>query len=231
MGKTAKRPNKDEWIAEQIHAQLASICRQAYILARDRWIATRQSGGVGYTPGPRWDGGQHRNKTYKSIWPKVAAFVTEHKLNPFFLARSLCEHVSDSDRPPLPNSMYSTKSLATYAEYKLQMERNIAASFLSNSTLVRSRLAYYQSAYKYSEPDAVLYLLTNPRVQITHLYRYCLARAAGFDALVEELAPAAAMEIMGLEKVYKRIWGDFLPEDFVMTAQQVLMKRESKEEL
>lgn len=231
MGKMMKRPSKDEWLAEQVHAQLASICRQAYILARNRWIATRQISGVGYDPGPRWDGGQHRNKTYKSIWPKVAAFVTEHKLNPFFLARSLCEHVADSDRPPLPNMMYSPKSLAIYAEYKLQMERNIAASFRSNSALVRSRLAYYQSAYKYSEPNAVLYLLTNPRVQITHLYRYCLARAAGFNALVDELAPAAAMEILGLEKMYERVWGDFLPKDFVATAQQILMKREVKEEL
>jgi hypothetical protein len=73
-------------------------------------------------------------------------------------------------------------------------------------------------------------VLTNPHTMISYLYRYCLAKKAGFDILAAEFAPRAALEVMGLEHEYAKLWGDFIPRGFLQSAQHILMNRKEVDE-
>jgi hypothetical protein len=76
-----------------------------------------------------------------------------------------------------------------------------------------------------SEADAALEIVTNPQSDISDLFRYCAAYHKGFHTLAQDYAPAAVTQIIGLEEIYLRHWGSFVPPEIVDIVQKAYDQR------
>ena len=227
--KKSKRQSVDEWTADTLAQQMAPVCRDAYIMARRIWGA-RTGDRNEYKPGTHWDGGMHRGKEYKSIWPRIANFMLKHRLNPFMAVRTVFDTAVGSRNPPFPNMLLSTNYLADYEIAKLQARNEVRGQLESNIAYARTQIHFQMQIFKRSHREAVLDIVLSPQSHLSELFRYCLAHAEGYDGTADKYLPRAIMQYAGLEDVYTDLWKKWLPKKLTVLARSMFISSIEKTE-
>lgn len=100
-------------------------------------------------------------------------------------------------------------------QVSLQIQRTVAATAIS--FLQRGGMDF---------TDSHASALTDERLSLSALFRYCLAcslrdKAPVFDRIADNYSIAAAVQFEPSRKEYVGTWKGWLPEDFVETASRV----------
>lgn len=219
---------------------MANICREAYITERttyeirkDRRLAERRPPYV-YKPGPRWDGGRNEDGVeYEAIWPKIAAFMIEHELEPIECIRKRFALAKGSN-PPWPTQIAVVSYLDTYKGLtEVLAEEDVQIAFELDKKYCLT--AYGSQRYNVGDktPQTVwTAILLDMSLDVTPLMRYCLAKELGLDKVVKMLEDRALLQYMKSPSTYDKVWGKHIPPELASASSAILssirLKRSKK---
>lgn len=194
---------------------------------RDLYIRERRSfssikgkyiSGKGYLPGPQWDGGKNsagHNRT--PIWPKIALFIAEKKLDPLKFIRASFEYASRY--PPEPNFLLSDTALKRY--YMLCEtggKLDLATAAQLQKELLKANLYKYIGMQDWTQEEVLATVLLDETVEMGPLFRYSMASKFKLPTIQNEYFNAAVFEYMRDQDAYDAQWADIIPSDFSKTA-------------
>lgn len=167
---------------------------------------------------PSWDGGLGANgKHHENIWPRIASFCLENKLQPTTLVKAMF-HNAQKRRPPTPNAACGPKALQRYKEYDapavgISLEADHKHRLEAQKQCVAASVFRLQKYSEKDEKSAWRQAITNPTDPLTPLFRYCVARNQGWEDIAEMYQGQAEYQYDFSPEVYNAVWGDWLPDD------------------
>lgn len=204
--------------------ELAARCRQIYIAERNHF--ERSIGNTaGYkNPGPTWDGGvSSTGRTNKAIWPKIALFMLEHGLDPAvcIALRFQAAQRAGKGSPPMPNQIALASHLPLYTSSAASTVDTAAfeIALRTERELCCSRLMYLQKYVGLSSEAARKFVIYDTSLQLSPLFRYCLAVAVGIADAADEFKEAAAGQFLLAPDGYAKAWKSVLPPKFATEAR------------
>lgn len=210
--------------ARRLLEEMTQRVREAYILERRRWELRVTGRPSDYRSSEKWDGGENprTGKRTAGVWPKVAAFVLEHRLEPCAFIRSQFEDVVDRDRCPLPNQLYNQNALGRWKE-RSTSDLRIVAVYLDacKSNVQLQVMDTKETMPEWSEREVWAFVLTDGTTELDPLFRYCMAEKLGLVDVADTYEESAAAQYVRDEPNYDEIWGDLIPYEFKMRARQV----------
>ena len=209
----------------QVMKELASQVRTAYIEERRLWEAHKHpetgEDSRPYVPGPYWDGGKNRltGKARPPYWPRVVKFLVENGIQDFrgyiaaqFAARNVMGPVAT------PKNLVGEKALRIWSKWKKgKKERaaSISSRFNCQKQILRCALVAQHEDLPDLSPEQIRQdVLLDTDLELSPLFRYCLAVSEG-EARIAKLYETAAMaEFLSNDEAYCRVWREWIPEHF-----------------
>ncbi len=172
-------------------------------------------------------------KARSSVWTTLAAYFLTHRIDPdLFMRAQFSPAALKLDRPPEPNELLSSNRLALYHDTVQSMERTIAVSLTSQRSKATVEIAFAEAAGK-TPLDAYMWVLTNDGIELSPLFRYCLARSltgVQFQDVARHYLPAAVLQYIYFAAAYEQHWGAYLPPGFARVAEQLYARAQADEE-
>jgi len=205
--------------------------KKTYVFERS--FLQQYRGGDKYSPSPSYDG--------KSRWD-----TPEEKLTPNGWVKSYKEVESKTGMPPslyvrilfkvlrgssvytpTPAQLASPKMLELVQRYLFKLLRHLREQFVAEAQRAQTAITIQERGAGHRRPLAVYYALTDNRVGLSPLFKYCLAHetaraCVNCDAKdVERLNRVAskwkfdaAMDYSLFPDKYDEVWGSTIPESF-----------------
>jgi hypothetical protein len=216
--------------AERYLALIAERCRDAYIrerthydLRRNPKLADRKPP-YRYRPAPKWDGGEDdAGYEHQAIWPKIAAYMIEHGLDPYTCVRKRFEMVRGGVAP-WPNQIAQPAHLDIYkGDSELLSVDQVRTAFDLEKEYCRMGL----NSTRFNRPgvpdlDIWKSLLLDDTVDISPLMRYCVATELKLHDVAKVYHLTAMSQYMVAPKVFNAIWGKAIPRELSEQAEEVL---------
>lgn len=197
---------------------MANVIRAAYYAAHRDYTSKRSGlpSSAGSTRSPRWDGGTDAmGRNHKPVWPKIAAFVAEHKLDPNRLIRTAFLGAAHG-KPPQPNMLYGVKALEAYhngsgvAEDIDAIYRAQAGEFTEQVDRLTDK--------GMPTASAVRQVLRDRTLGLSALFRYTAAANVGFADIAREFQNAAQLQYLLNRTSIDAGWGVDIPEELTRAA-------------
>lgn len=151
-------------------------------------------------------------------WEAAVKFFLQHHLNFQRCVKARFDQARQSGQRMFhvhPNSLASAKYLKLYNESCRTLLDEIEAEYDSQRLTCRDYLL--TTAYAYGFPtktQALRYTLFNDAVQLSNLFRYCLAHSERLHDVAEHYEEAAMAQYLLAPREYDQAWKDCLPEGF-----------------
>jgi hypothetical protein len=204
-------------------AELGKTLRELWIEEKRKYAQSQGGNQTKYKPGPRLDGGcDSVGRSFKPIWPRLAKFVLDYKLDPVAFVRSQFE--SCKGRPPVsPQMLTSSMALQRYRHYtannvnivELQLARDIQIRSARDAIELNKRL------YGPTSLDVYRDVILDVNVAITALFRYMLAIECNIPELAQRWYEQALKQYMYEQDAYDLVWGPLIPQDLKLRATNV----------
>lgn len=196
--------------------RLAKHIRSIYIAERRRQAVLRGYHSRPYVPGRHWDGDGKR----EAIWPQLALWSIQHELEPQLLVRAV--FAARTDIMPEPNMLKGERALELYNHYRERYYELLQRSFDSQrrSVVVETTKLRVQYGDKWDQARIYEAVIGDPNLELTALFRYCLACAARRKDLASRYYTAAVLQYVPCRDFYERVWKHWLPAKFVDRAPQ-----------
>lgn len=214
--------------AERYLEWIADICRDAYIsertayeIKKDRKLASRKTA-YRYTPGPRWDGGETDDGVeMQPIWPKIAAFMIKHELEPIACIRKRFL-LAKGSTPPWPTQIAVDTYLDLYKGLKeVISEEETAIRFNLDKEYCRAAIS--SSRYPFEDQTKRwTAMLLDSALDVSPLMRYCLADQLKLPEVKAMLESRALRQYMLAPSVYDKVWGSHIPAELTETGKKIL---------
>jgi len=188
--------------------------RAAWIAAVRELHYRREGEPSRYTPKPIWDGGTCRQtgRTYKAVWPGLAARARQMGLDPVDLVQTLFSHRVGAT--PAPHAMFGEDNVAACRRAAESVGRRAGASLVTEEAVFRS--AVWAAGLTIPDRDAaVRFVLNDVGRTMSALFRYCVAVVYGLPEVAARWRTAAVAQYRKNEKAYNEHWGRILPADLV----------------
>lgn len=190
-----------------VNSEVADLCRTAYVYFR------RLVGDDQYVPGPRWDGGEYHGKRYRSIWPKVAAFVCKHQVNPVNWVRFHFLTVRNGDRPPFPTDLLNARLLEEFKASYVPNVEQITAEWYCQCQSALKEIRLIAEDYQTDPRTAIRMLLASRAHKLSPLFAYCLASQISAGDLAEQFFVPALMQFCESPEAYlSSQWRMIIPD-------------------
>lgn len=204
----------------------AWLVKVTYIQERSRWESFKQGETVTYRPPRSYDG--KKAVTYddelevesakNSVWQKIVEWCEKRKIQPEEYVRS-----AFTDLPvyrqtaPEPNQIMGAKYESKWKEVSVKMEERLAASLAAEKALALRHVVVNQSLYGDTAEFAQHCVLTDGNIDLSPLFRYCLAISIGgklMRKIARKFQAEAVLQFECYRRQYKKTWADVLPEGF-----------------
>lgn len=204
--------NNDEFFDE-----LCKQVREAYILERRFYEerVSRKSSNFGSFKVPHLDGGTDSfGRRHKSVWPKITKFMLDNGLSPRDYFRSVFDLWCGSSAPNI-NAFMSDKALAIGKKYQRIAREQLLHSFYAQKRRAKQEILVtrnYQPIW--SDTDVYRYVITNSTLNLSALFRYCLAINTKQDDLAEIYLIPAIIQYISHPEEYNEIIKNIIPVNF-----------------
>lgn len=202
--------------------KLDELTRQAFIQQRQLWNAKTTGAQEAYVPSTRWDGGVHRGKKYKPIWPTIVDKCLHLQLNPIKTVLMYFENcTSRRDSLPMPNELLSHALLTTL----VKQQPASAAAIMVQEESAKQRLAVYLHSVVYelglNGKDGIAYALMNTQETWSPLLRYMIAVAEDIDQVADRFRDCALTQYLADPGAYDAVFAKSIPGEFIDVAQEL----------
>ncbi len=202
-------------LAAAMLAELSAVCRETYVAYRQ--LQNSLSGErKQYDPGYQWDGGTVKRNgkevTYRPIWPRLAAFMLEHRLEPAACIAYRCSHVDDGSRL-YPNHLLDETWLKELTA-SCRVRGSSVAESLRNQVMVCTSAIMDAREEGLTRKQANLFVLLDLSLELSPLFRYCLLRAERLPKSADRFLAGAAVQFLRSPVAYTKHWGKWLPAGF-----------------
>lgn len=172
---------------------------------------------VNYAPGPRWDGGQDSmGRTYKSIWPRVAAALLTHGADYTAVIQGVFARAGLNS--PTPSELLRTDRYDDFTKRAVNLEEGLAKGLkrqhLTMATQFRFRLSLYNSV-----EQTLVAILYDRSLDLSALYRHCFAKRNDLPDVAFDWFEFAVAQYQRACNAYDKAWGSFLTEDVRSAAE------------
>lgn len=217
--------------------RLALKLKKVYTEEMRRYLVSKgREGGAYYEPSRAFDGfdnpGPEQGKPRPAVWLKVARAVVARGYDVEEYVRAQFE-VFRQEGPPTPAHLLSDRSVQSY-EYARDAAPSEAVPSLSTQVHVaRTRILEALSADRSTSPhDAWRRVISDPTLQLTPLFRYCLAASEGleFADMAESFKEDAALQYCRNPRAYDSEWRDVIPRSFPAEAAKIAERLSGAEE-
>lgn len=156
------------------------------------------------------------------VWDKLAAFFLARKIDAALYIRVQFEPAQLKLRAaPEPHQLITEARLAAYEERKQKLGPALATALASQKEIAAMEIAAVEGDGRSSE-DACAATLVNTSVELSPLFRYCLARSMPgerFRAIAKLYVYAAVRQFMCYREHYCAHWRAWLPSGFPAMAE------------
>lgn len=176
--------------------------------------ATGAASRYGERPSPRWDGGvDEAGRRHGSVWPRVARAARQCGAP---LREFLAAQFRDGSEAPWPNQCHGAEAARRYGARRDGVAARAAARLVAEHRQFLCECAREKLLFGGSEGAAAARAIWNPRAALSPLYRYCVARRVGDEALAERFREEAALQcLVGGADGYRKGWAEMLPRGFL----------------
>lgn len=161
----------------------------------------------------------------QSEWDRLVKFLVENRVDPELYVRISFEPEQlKLERPPEPFQLRSAERLHAYLEARDSMGDVIAAALESQRTLATTEICYLINGGRTNVSQATLTVLSDESLELSPLFRYCLARSmvgVKFQRLAREYLRPAILQFSYYEGHYAEHWNRWLPCGFVEQARKL----------
>jgi len=210
---------KDKKPASLTEQQMARIIRAIYILERRRKEEALTGLPSHYRSHVMWDGGEHRGRTYSSVWLKIARFVLEHRLEPVLLIEA--QFRKPSKIVLEPTGILSSDALFVYQEFTQYLDAHEPISFNHQKQVCRNAAADLYAATNWTDDEIMGSVLFDESLAMTPLFRYCMAKSLKIERVYTDYLHKAVLQYIPRKQLYDNVWGNFIPARFAQKAEQV----------
>ncbi len=155
-----------------------------------------------------------------SIWVRLATFCLSHRIEP----EAYMQAQFDSDemrlrRSPEPAQLMTEGRLCSYREARARHGAMVAQALHSQLGVVRAEVAFTMEAAMSAEA-ATLVVLMNDGIELSPLFRYCIARSIGkaCQLAAKSYRLEAIMQFNCFPEHYVAHWRRYLPVGFATMA-------------
>jgi hypothetical protein len=167
-----------------------------------------------------WDGGTNRDgKRFKSVWVKIVQFAQKNNIDPEVLVESVfgCH---EHGTPPTPQQISGPYGLECVSRYKAVSEERLKLQYRVEKQLAEQ--TFFEVGLRHPEMGGLKKwrrVITSSLVELSGLFRYCMACNLGQADLAEALYARAMQEYSRSPAAWKKIMGDDLPQEFMRVAE------------
>lgn len=190
---------------------LASFIRRVYVAEMRQFSMANSTYGNRLIP--QWDGGEDQHGTrHKPIWPKLAVFIVERRVNPLTFIH-IQFAASRGRKPPLPTMLATELALQRYYTYQSTIDEELRAEFARQQRSLSTQLLLLGQVPDLTPEQRLQMSLQDQRVDANSLFRYCRAVAANLPQLAAKYHDAALTIYLFERAHYDVAWGaSVIPE-------------------
>ena len=221
MSKDGPRRKRHEDHSQVIN-ELANEIRACYIRERRRAESLRFGHESEYRPTAFWDGGETRDGTRrKSVWHSLANFLQTAAVDVEAYVRWRFAHGSLSYILK-PNALLDPAAVEEFraSRESTQAELRTALDF-QKRLLVMEIYKLHEMEPDMSEEDLAQSVLLDGSIELSALFRYSVARGAGYKSLASCYREAAINQYLQSQEAYDAVWGPFIPEKLKLRAKEI----------
>ena len=201
------------------YTELELLLRKLYFACRRDFIAARKGTADTYNEEfhiIHLDGGQKADGRHcPVVWPNLAAFIVNHRLNPEAHIRR-CFSTCPGVEPPTPSLLMSPKSLEQAQNYDSNHVDGVRARWQSFCLFATALLGSRRRDRPYlTEQQAIITVINDPALDAGDLFRYCLARLWGAKPSIERYKMTAVQAYLMDPATYDNVLREYLDEDFL----------------
>jgi hypothetical protein len=206
--------------------------RTCYAQERTRWETMKAGTRVDYVVPKSFDGRPAvtvegecvLEKAKAPVWVTLANWFREQKIHPETYIRLTFDRLThEPERAPEPIQLKSAKYLDQWNKHKDGIAKHIGVALVVERQ--QAEIAYGGLRAGGVEPEtAWAHVLTSDGLELSALFRYCLAVRLGgkrFDRVAAYFEPAAILQFERYRKIYKVQWAGLLPKGFAARSRRI----------
>jgi len=117
-----------------------------------------------------------------------------------------------SPTPPQVNHLMSAQALGLYEDEMRRVPDELQRKLEMCDRLLRQRFSLNTLHHHMDEEQAAIRALLDIRIELSPLFRYCMAYAGNYAKIAAQFQNAALLEYTPLRDQYDQIWGDLIPK-------------------
>jgi hypothetical protein len=202
---------------------LAQEARVAYIMAyRGHVMAmTGVPSEFGSRLVPRWDGGVASDgKTYKPIWFAVVRAALAAGVSVVDLIGAAFDSWT-SPQPPWPTHLLGAEIAARAAENRGESERRVRDALEIQVENFDTEISVLCRRQRCTSEEAAHRALMDPLLELSAVFRYCAAVAAGDEVVAGQWRDLAFRQYVFHTAAYDTTWGDLIPREMRERASRI----------
>ena len=169
----------------------------------------------GFTVHPKWDGGKDsRGRQYKPIWPKIARFMFEHRLDVSACLLLRFELATEKQYPPNPDDVATPRYLEDYKAVSQETVADLGFMLNAEKELCLVEISEANASFSINGKPAWIMVLGNDDLALSPLFRYCLASSEGLTDLVKKNEIEAILQYIVSTRGYDKAWAEWIPTKF-----------------
>jgi len=173
-------------------------------------------------------------KNAAPLWPKLARKFIALEIDPVEYTHCVFGYASDNHAktafgdhcPPEPNQLLSKTWLNYYRECELSDANGVLVknALLNQASTAMREINFLHLCGKQTMLNSQYLVLLNPQLELSALFRYCLARELSeqnseFDRIANLHERGAVIQFWSKRTQYLKHWRRLLPDDFVANAR------------
>jgi hypothetical protein len=205
-----------------VRAWLVKVC---YTQERGRWESFKSGKLVIYKPPRSYDGrsavtldGEVEIEIAKSsVWQRIVDWCDARKIQPEEYVRSAFVDLEMLLAAPEPNQLMSQRYMAKWEKISDGMVERLRVSLISQKSIARRHIIVNQSFHGDTPEFAQRLVLTDSSLDLSPLFRYCLAVSIGtkpMRKIARKFQAEAVLQFECHRTLYKTVWASVLPEGF-----------------
>lgn len=228
---TSRRVVPTDELPEQISTDEALLSlERCYTVERNHWESQISNGTRSYrSPRAYWgtadrtiEGKLVVDKGKKSVWRRLHEWFVQHKIDGREYIVYQFSQLMPASRTPEPDQLLSETRRKNWLRDEPRIDGELAVSLKMQQMIAETSRAM-EIANGATSEKAWLIALSKSSIQLSALYRYCVAYCIGgpkFDKLCNYYADEAVLQFEQHRERYLRIWGRLLPPHFAEWSSQ-----------
>lgn len=198
--------------------------RAAYVRERTRHETARH-GTVGTYKVPleadgrtaKYRGEKLIERAVKSTWQKIVELCEAERIDPQTYIATIFANLEPDAICPNPNYFHGQKALDRWYELCRGQEKIVELSLNLETSVAAEKMSYYMSL-DFPKRRAYRTTLVDDTLNLSPLFRYCVARSLNYDDIAEHFYPTAVSQYIQFSAYYDKYWREFLPKGFARSA-------------